>query len=70
MDVTMQQYLHLDSGQALEKIRSLIHKVKSVQGVFMVIWHNESLSERKPWTGWRSVFEGMIREGVKHRNPV
>lgn len=70
MDVTLQQYLQMDSGQALEKTIALIHKVKSVQGVFTAIWHNESLSDRKQWAGWRSVFEGMIREGVKNINPV
>ena len=32
-------------------------EVKKVKGQFTSIWHNESLSDKDVWKGWRRVFE-------------
>lgn len=71
MDVTLQQYLHLSSEDALQKAIELIRKIKDVNGIFCSIWHNESLSETKPWKNWRSVFEGIANEcSIKSDKPT
>jgi hypothetical protein len=62
MDVTLQRYMNLNPIQASEKIRQLVHKTAAVNGVFTWLWHNESLSDKGQWKGWRVVFEEMIAE--------
>ena len=63
MDVTLQQYAGLAVHEATEQVKRLIGKVRSVQGIFTSLWHNESLSEQSEWKGWRNVFESMVEEG-------
>lgn len=56
MDATLNRYLSLSPSEALERIRELALKVKSVEGTFTILWHNESLSEENIWKGWRDVY--------------
>jgi len=63
MDVTLRQYLRLDADEAVEKIREIMNKVKKVNGTFISVWHNESLSDKGVWQGWRKVFEETVRIG-------
>ncbi len=60
MDVTLHDYYHLDRERAIEKIRKTIGIVKSVNGEFVSLWHNESLSDTGRWQGWRAVYEEML----------
>lgn len=66
MDGTLRDYMNVSSDQAIEIIRSLIDEVKAVEGTFISLWHNESLSDQKRWTGWRKVYEEMIRYAMDH----
>jgi len=36
--------------------------VKNVNGTFISVWHNESLSDRDIWKGWKLVYEKMLKE--------
>jgi hypothetical protein len=65
MDVTMQQYLGLTPGEAAARIENLISRIKAVKGTFTSLWHNESLSDRGVWKGWREVFERMAESGKR-----
>ncbi len=60
MDITLQQYMGLNSDQALQNIKEMIDSVKAVNGTFVSLWHNESLSETGVWKGWREVYEKML----------
>ncbi len=62
MDTGLRQYLGLNPDQALEKILSLAGKVRKTGGTFITLWHNESLSEWKEWTGWSEVYRRMVKE--------
>lgn len=62
MDVTLQQYLNLDAQKAFILIKELIDKLKQVNGTFVSLWHNESLSDQFQWKGWRQLYEKMILE--------
>jgi hypothetical protein len=62
MDTGLRQYLGLNSHEALEKILSLADKVRKTGGTFITLWHNESLSEWKEWTGWSEVYRQMVKE--------
>ncbi len=68
MDVTLRDHSHLSPDQALDKIKSIIDTVRSVNGKFIPIWHNESLSEYGKWRGWKRVYEEMIQYAVIHNN--
>lgn len=59
MESTYQYYAKLDLEQIKGELSDLIKEVKKVDGIFMPVWHNESLGEWAKWKGWRSVFEYM-----------
>jgi hypothetical protein len=61
MDVSLKNYLKLNSDLAIKAIEQIINEVRSVNGLFISIFHNESLSENNYWKGWRNVFETMIK---------
>jgi len=60
MDRTLNGYMKMNSDRAIAKILDLMKKVKSADGIFVNLWHNESLSNKGMWSGWRSVYESMF----------
>ncbi len=61
MEGTLRDYMNLEPEKALEFIQELIKEVKAVNGIFISLWHNESLSNEGRWEGWQKVYEEMIR---------
>ena len=61
MDTTLQKYMKLKPHEAIEHYKSLIAKIKQVGGTFCCIIHNQNLSERDGWQGWRKVYEEMLQ---------
>ncbi|MCB2221084.1 MAG: polysaccharide deacetylase family protein [Bacteroidetes bacterium] len=64
MEGTLKDYLHLSADEARKVIKPLIREVKDVNGTFISIWHNESLSDTRRWQGWQQVYEDMIQEAL------
>lgn len=62
MDGTLRDYMLLTPQQATEQIKSLIKTVKSVEGTFISLWHNETLSDQKRWIGWKDVYLQLVQE--------
>ena len=60
MDTTLQKYLKMTPAEAVERYGKLIGSVRSVGGTFCCIVHNQNLSERYGWQGWRSAYEQML----------
>ncbi len=60
MDITLQRYLKLQPEEAVEAAEKLIDRVKAVNGTFITLWHNESLSEWKEWTAWSEVYRQIL----------
>ncbi len=60
MDGTLKDYMELTPADAKLRIKNLVEEVKKVNGTFISLWHNESLSDKKRWTGWRSVYEYLL----------
>ena len=60
MDGTLNEYLGLSIEDAKEKVASLKQQVKEVGGVFIGIWHNETVTDKGIWKGWRAVYEDAI----------
>jgi len=59
MEATLKYYLKSNINDSINQIKSMIEEVKEVQGTFVSLWHNESLSDEKEWKGWREVYETM-----------
>ncbi|MCC7301452.1 MAG: polysaccharide deacetylase family protein [Bacteroidia bacterium] len=62
MDATLKYYMKVPPEKAMDHIREVVHEIKKVNGTFISLWHNESLSENKIWAGWRQVYEQMVKE--------
>ncbi len=60
MDATLKYYMKIDPSKAMDYIRPLIDEVRKVNGDFISLWHNESMSENRVWAGWRLVYEDMV----------
>ncbi len=61
MEGTLKDYMHLSREASLEIIKQLIDSTKAVNGTFISLWHNESLSNDKRWAGWHEVYAEMLR---------
>lgn len=61
MDTTLNDYLGLTPKQSLGKIKDLYTEVKEVQGTFITLFHNESISGYLRWRGWQRVYQTMLK---------
>ena len=68
MDVTLKDYMKLSPAEALKEIEMLMMEVKQVNGTFVSIWHNETITNSGVWEGYREVFEKMNQLGFKLAN--
>ncbi|MBI1289009.1 MAG: hypothetical protein GC178_15685 [Flavobacteriales bacterium] len=62
MEATLKYYMKLQPEEAKKHITELVNKVRAVDGTFIGLWHNETLSGRDMWHGWRDVFIHMVKE--------
>ena len=65
MDGTLKDYMNVDAKDAMNYIKPLIDDVKAVDGTFISLWHNESLSNKKRWQGWKKLYEEMIEYALE-----
>jgi len=61
MDVGLKQYNNLDAVAATKEIEKIIKNVKKVKGLFVSLWHNESLGNTESWKNWKTTYEQMIQ---------
>jgi hypothetical protein len=59
MDGTLNTYMKLSPEKAIEKIIEMTAVIKSVNGTFVTLWHNSSLSEIHHWENWRKVYQEL-----------
>lgn len=64
MDTTLNDYMELTPKQSLGRIRDLFNEVKKVNGTFITLFHNESISGYSRWRGWQKVYESMLKTVV------
>ncbi len=60
MDGTLKDYLKLNPNEAIKEIKEVIFEVKKVDGLFISVWHNSSLSETNGWGPWIKVYEKLL----------
>ena len=61
MDVSLKNYLHLDCTQAIKTIGFLKDICRTEKAPFCFIFHNESVSDKGEWMGWKNVFETCLK---------
>jgi hypothetical protein len=64
MDATLNEYMHLTPEEGFQKIMQLLEEVKSVNGTFVTLFHNDTLSENVRWKGWSLIYERVVQQCV------
>ena len=67
MDGTLRDYLNLSIKPSYEIIINLARDVKKVDGTFMMLFHNESLSNRGRWRRWKKLYIDICKQLVLMR---
>jgi hypothetical protein len=60
MDRTLKDYMKLNPAEAINQINEIIGEVRSVNGTFISIWHNDTFSDSDEWQGWLEVYENLL----------
>jgi hypothetical protein len=53
-----------NTDEAFQKIVSLLEEVKKVDGMFISLWHNHTISDTIEYKDWKNVYEKMIQKLV------
>ena len=64
MDVGLKEYNKLNAQAAGKEIKKIIENVKNVNGLFVCLWHNESLGSKNRWKNWKTTYEEMIKDAL------
>lgn len=57
MDSTLKKYLKLSPSQAIEKVKTLKQQIQNTGGLFIPLWHNETISFSTQWKDYQEVFK-------------
>ena len=68
MEGTYMDYVKLSPHQALLDIYNLMEQVKNVNGTFISIWHNNTVSNTEKYRDWRNVHNKMIQRLLLYSN--
>ena len=60
MDGTLIDYMQLAPEEGIQKISEITAQIRSVDGTFISLWHNVTLSEIGIWKNWRTVYVQML----------
>lgn len=64
MDVTLKNYQKKNTADAYNEIKLIIKNIKQVNGKFITLWHNESLSNQHEWKNWKYIYEKTMKIAV------
>jgi hypothetical protein len=65
MDASLKFYYDYTVEEAKEAIDEMIQEVRAVDGTFISLWHNESLSDQDIWEGWKEIYAYLLRQASK-----
>lgn len=65
MEGTFIEDMQLDAAAALPLMKQFVDEVKNVNGNFISIWHNHSLSNEKEWKGLKEVHDAIAEYAAK-----
>jgi len=61
MDGTLKDYLKLSHKRSYEVILKLANQVKKVDGTFITLFHNETVSDRGRWIRWKKLYTDIFK---------
>lgn len=62
MDTTLNDHLGLVPAVAKSKIEQLRTEVQKVDGTFITLFHNETLSDKGRWKGWGGLYKSVYNK--------
>jgi len=62
MDVTLKDYLGLSYKKSYEVLLKLAKEVDEVNGTFITLFHNETLSNKGKWHRWEKLYTDMFKQ--------
>ncbi|MCF6347177.1 MAG: polysaccharide deacetylase family protein [Flavobacteriaceae bacterium] len=62
MDITLRDYLELSNKRAYEVILKLAQEVKNVDGTFITLFHNDTLSNKGRWRRWKKLYIDIFKQ--------
>jgi len=65
MDGTLRDYQQLTPEEAIVRIKKMVDEVKAVNGTFISLWHNETLSNLDRWEDWQDVYLELLKYAAK-----
>lgn len=65
MDATFRYYMKTDVEKVMDVVKSLVDEVRAVNGTFISLWHNESLSESYIWKGYKKIYADLVKYAHK-----
>ena len=60
MDANSYYEQKFSAETAFEELMQYYHRIKSVNGTMITIWHNNFLGTDKGFTGWKEVYQKFI----------
>lgn len=66
MDTTLVKYLRLKPEEAARRGKTIIDEVKKVNGTFISLWHNETLSSYESSKPWRHCYEEITEYALQN----
>lgn len=64
MDATLNKYMKFTPDVAREVIFEMIDECRAVNGQFVLLWHNSSLSDADGWSGWDALYQQVLAYGT------
>ena len=61
MEGSFMEDMRMQPAESVKIIRQLINAVKQVNGTFLCIWHNHTISETGVYRGWKIVLQQTLR---------
>jgi len=61
MEATLKYYMNVGPENAIAHLEPILKAIRAVDGTFVSLWHNDSLSGEAPWVGWKEVYERMVQ---------
>ena len=68
MDASLKFYYNYTVEEAKEAIDEMVDAVREVDGTFISLWHNESLSDEDIWVGWRSIYSYLLEKASEKKS--
>ena len=68
MDITPRHYKGWSIEKSKAELTLFMESVHRANGLFVSLWHNESLSDSEQWKGWKELYEYSCEEGRRLKN--